>query len=27
LPIKVVEVQSVMVGWFMRTVCHQICMH
>jgi len=23
-PVKVVEVRSVMVGWFMRTVCHQI---
>ena len=23
-PVKVVEVWSVMVGWFMRTVCHQI---
>jgi len=24
LPVKVVEVRLVMVGWFMRTVCHQI---
>ena len=24
LPVKVVEVRSVMVGWFMRIVCHQI---
>ena len=25
--VRVVEVRSVMVGWFMCTVCHQICMH
>ena len=23
-PVRVVEVRSVMVGWFMHTVCHQI---
>ena len=26
-PARVVEVRSVMVGWFVRIVCHQICMH
>ena len=25
--VQVVEVRSVMVGWFVRIVCHQICMH
>ena len=25
--IKVVEVRLVMGGWFMSTVCHQICTH
>ena len=24
-PARVVEVRSVMVGWFVRIVCHQIC--
>ena len=27
LSVRVVEVRLVMVGWFMCTVCHQICMH
>ena len=27
LPVQVVEMRSVMVEWFLHTVCHQICTH